>query len=321
MTPRRALLAAPALLLAPAAARAQAEPWPSRPVRIIVPYGAGGGTDLTARAVMEAASGRLGRPVVVENRGGAEGAIGSEAVARATDNHTLLAQNPTHLILRHTAANLPYDPIADFQPVAIFARYAFVLLASVDAPFRDVPGMLAAARARPGTIGHGTPDAASAVVGAQMCRAAGIELNDIRYPGGGPAMRDLMGGHLPLAWVSTATAMPLRSSDRVRIIAVTSPATNSLLPEIPTLASFGLGAASYEGWFGMLAPARLPREAALRLNAEANAALLTEPVRDRLRTLAVEPQALDLAATDAAIREDAARWAAAEREGLLRRGA
>lgn len=312
-----------ATLLTALATPALAQPtWPQRPVRIIVPYAAGGGTDLTTRSVMETVGQRLGRPFIIENRPGADGAIGSEVVARApADGHTLTGINPTHLLLRHTAAALPYDPAEDFTPIAVFALYSFVLLAAADAPFRDVPGLIAAARARPGAIAHGTADVASGVVAAQFCRAAGIELNEIRYAGGGASTRDLMGGHLPLAWVSTATAMPLMQSERVRIIAVTSRQASPFLPGVPHFASLGLGDASYEGWFGLWGPGRMDPALVTRINAEARAAAETEAVRARFQALAVEPAPLDAPAVAALMREDAERWARAAREGLLRRAA
>ncbi len=314
LTRRAALLAA---LATPALAQAN---WPQRPVRVIVPYAAGGGTDLTTRAVMETVGQRLGQPIIIENRPGADGAIGSEVVARApADGHTLTGINPTHLLLRHTAAALPYDPTADFTPIAVFALYSFVLLASAEAPFRDVPGLIAAARARPGAIAHGTADVASGVVAAQFAKAAGIELNEIRYSGGGASTRDLLGGHLPLAWVSTATAMPLMQSDRLRIIAVTSRQASPFLPAVPHFASLGLGDASYEGWFGLWGPGRMDQALVTRINAEARAAAQTEAVLARFRTLAVEPAPLDAPDVAALMREDAERWARAAREGLLRR--
>lgn len=307
-------LSAPALAQAPS-------PWPQRSVRIIVPYAAGGGTDLTTRAVMEAVGQRLNRPFVIENRPGADGAIGSEVVARsAPDGHTLVGLNPTHLLLRHTAAALPYDPMADFTALAVFASYAFVLLASVEAPFRDVAGLIAAAKANPGRIAHGTADVASGVTAAQFVKSAGIELNEIRYPGGAASTRDLMGGHLPLAWVSTATATPLIGSDRVRIIAVTSRRSSPFLPEVPSFTELGLPDASYEGWFGLWGPAHMPAELVARINAEANAAAATDTVLARYRTLAVEPSPLVPAAVARLMREDAERWARAAREGLLRPG-
>ncbi|MCU0945789.1 MAG: tripartite tricarboxylate transporter substrate binding protein [Rubritepida sp.] len=314
---RRAPLAAPALSALPA--RAQAA-WPQRAVRVIVPFAAGGGTDLTARAVMEQVAQRLNQPIVVENRPGADGAIGTEVVARsAADGHTLVALNPTHLLLRHTRADLPYHPTEDLAPVVIQALYPFVLMAATNAPFRDLPGLIAAARARPGEIGQGTADVSSGVVAAQFAAAAGIALNEVRYPGGAASMRDLMGGHLPLAWVSTATALPLLGSDRVRMLAVTSPEPSPFLPEVPTLAGHGLAAANYEGWFGLWAPARTPEDVLLRINAEANAAAASEVVQARMRSLAVNGVRPDLAAVRAMIVADVARWARAEQQGLLRR--
>lgn len=307
-------------LAAPALAWAQSV-WPQRSVRIIVPYAAGGGTDLTTRTVMEGVGHRLGRPFVIENRPGADGAIGSEAVARsAPDGHTLAGLNPTHLLLRHTAPALPYDPLADFTPIAILASYAFVLLASVEAPFRDVPGLIAAAKAAPGRFAQGTADVASGVTAAQFVRAAGIELNEIRYPGGAASTRDLMGGHLPLAWVSTATATQLLGSDRVRIIAVTSRRPSPFLPEVPSFTQLGLPDASYEGWFALWGPARMPEALVAQINAETNAAAATEAAQARYRTLAVEPAPLDPSAVARLMREEAEGWARAAREGLLRPG-
>ncbi len=315
---RRALLAAGGFALA-APALAQAN-WPSAPVRVIVPFAPGGGTDLTARAVMETVGQRTGRPVVVENRPRADGANGTEAVARAApDGHTLVALNPTHLLLRHTRTDLPYHPTRDLVPISIHALYPFVLLAAANAPFTDIPGLIAAARAKPGEVAHGTADVASGVVGAQFAQAAGIALNEVRYSGGGASTRDLMGGHLPLAWVSTATALPLMNSDRVRMLAVTSPNPSPFLTGVPTLASFGLAAANYEGWFGIWGPARMPEEVQARINAEAVAASGVEAVQARMRSLAVTGAAPGLAEVRRLITEDAARWSRAEEAGLLRR--
>lgn len=320
---RRGLVlgSATAALAAPALAQAQAVwPQPGRPVRIVVPFAPGGGTDLTARAVMDTVGQRLSHPVVVENRGGADGAIGTESIKRsAPDGHSLVALNPTHLLLRHTRSDLPYSPTEDFTPVVIHALYPFVLLASTAAPFNDIPSLLAAARERPGEVSHGTADVASGVVGAQFAAAAGIRLNEIRYSGGGASTRDVLGGHLPLAWVSTATALPLAGHERVRILAVTSPQPSPFLPGVPTLASFGLSAANYEGWFGLWAPARTPQEVLERINAEANAASATESVQDRMRRLAVSGVRPDLAQVRRIIEEDVARWNRAAQQGLLQR--
>ncbi len=175
---RRSLLAAGPLLLAAAPSRAQpaaSAPWPSRPVRVVVPYAAGGGTDILARALAEAIRPSLPQPVVVENRAGAAGVVGSEAVARAEpDGHALLAVVSTHVMNRHHVAQLPFDPVRDFAPVAMLTRNSMVLVSGAVQPFADLPGMLERARREPGRIGTGSTEALSAFLGQELARRAGV---------------------------------------------------------------------------------------------------------------------------------------------------
>jgi tripartite-type tricarboxylate transporter receptor subunit TctC len=316
---RRTLLAAP--LLGPAARAAAQQPWPSRPVRIVVPYAPGGGTDITNRAIAEGLSQRLGRPFVVENRAGANGIIGAEAVARShPDGYSFVAPNGTHAMLRHITPQLAFDPIADFTAVAMLASYCFVLVANVNAPFRDIPGLVAHAKANPGALAQGTADVASGYVANQFARAAGIALNEVRYSGSGAAVGDLTGGHMPMSWVSTATAMTLLPTNAVRPLAVTSPTRSAFLPETPSLAELGLGAANYIGWFGLFGPARLPVEITERLNAAIREVAESAAVRERMRSLAIEPYPVTPAEMAAIVAEDDRRWAQAVRDGLLARG-
>ncbi len=307
------------LLAAPAALRAQGA-WPARPVRIVVPYAAGGGTDVTNRAYAEALGQRFGSAFVVENRAGGNGIVGTDAVVRAApDGHTLVAPNITHSMLRHITPNLPFDPIADVTPVALLASYCFVLTAFVDAPFRDVPALVAHAKARPGEVAHGTADIASAYVAGQFAAAAGVEMNEIRYQGSGAAVGNLTGGHMPLAWMSTATVMTLLPGGRVRPMAVTSAQRSAFLPDTPSLQELGLGAATFNGWFGLFGPARMPEGVTRQLNAAVIEASRTPAVQERLRNLAVEPWPASPAEMASIIAEDDARWARAARENRLPR--
>jgi len=313
---RRALLGAGLAL--PTLAHAQA--WPSRTVRIIVPYAPGGGTDVTNRAYAEALTRRFGTSFINENRPGGNGIIGAEAVARsAPDGLTYVAPNITHTMLRHITTTLPFDPVADFTPVALLASYCFVLLANVDAPFRDIAALVAHAKAKPGEVAYGTADIASAYTAAQFATAAGVEMNEIRYQGSGQAVGNLTGGHMPLAWMSTATAMTLLPGGRIRALAVSSQRRSSFLPDVPTLQELGYGAANFDGWFGLFGPARMPPDITRQMNAAIAEAARTETVAERLRTLAVEPWPASPAEMASIVAEDDRRWAAAAREGKLPR--
>ena len=226
---RRALLAAPALLALPALDRpARAQPaWPSRPIRLVVPYAAGGGTDLLARALAEALRPVLPQPVVVENRAGGAGVIGSELVARAEpDGHTLVAVVSTHIANRYFLNALPFDPVRDFSPVALLSRNTMVLASGAGQPFDSLPAMLEAAQRRPGGIGTGSTESLSSFIGQELARRAGVEMPDVQYRSGGQLMNDVVAGHLPVGWTSTASAMPHMQTGRVRLLAV-STATRS----------------------------------------------------------------------------------------------
>lgn len=318
ITRRGGLLAGLGAMLPAGTSLAQGT-WPARPVRIVVPYAPGGGTDITNRAIAEGLTQHFGRPFLVENRAGANGIIGAEVVARAQpDGYAFVGPNGTHAMLRHITPQLPFDPIADFSPVALLASYCFVLVANVKEPFADVAALVAQAKARPGRIAQGTADVASGYVAAGFARAAGIELTEVRYSGSGAAVGDLTGGHLPMSWVSTATAMTLLPTGSVRPLAVTSPQRSSFLPDVPSLTELGLGAASYIGWFGLFGPAKLPAEITQAMNEAVNAAARTPSVQDRLRSLAVEAYPVSSQEMAAVVAEDDRRWAQAVREGTLR---
>ena len=223
-------------------------------------------------------------------------------------------------MLRHIAPALPFDPVADFTPVAMLASYCFVLVANADTPFRDVASLVAHAKAHPGALAHGTADVASGYTAGQFARAAGLEMTEVRYAGTGAAVGDLTGGHLPLSWISTASAMSLIAGGRIRVLAVTSDRRSGFLPDTPTLRELGYGAATYLGWFGLFGPARLPAEITAQLNAAIREAVATPGVQARFRSLAVDPYAVSPQEMAAVMTEDDARWAQAVRDGVLRPG-
>jgi tripartite-type tricarboxylate transporter receptor subunit TctC len=300
-------------------AGAQGAAWPARTVRIIVPYAPGGGTDVTSRAIAESLGERFGQTFVVENRPGANGVVGTQAVARsAPDGYTLGSQTSTHIMARQMQ-QLPYDPVTDFTAIALLARYPLVLMTASNGPIRDIAGLIAAAKERPGALAQGTSDAQSSFTALQFSKAAGVEMNEVPYRGSGAYLADLVGGHLPVAWGSPATASPLVAAGQVRVIGVSSRERSVYLPDVPTLAESGVRGAEFTGWVAMLAPAQLPRAIAVQLNTAINQAMAAPAMQARYRTLGNEAVLLDLDQLAALFREDDERWARAAREGLIRR--
>ncbi|HEY0419731.1 MAG TPA: tripartite tricarboxylate transporter substrate binding protein [Acetobacteraceae bacterium] len=314
---RRRLLGGLAFGLAAPALRAQPA-WPTRPVRIVVAYAPGGGTDITSRAFAEAFGHRFGQSFVVENRPGANGVVGTEAVARApADGYTLLAVTSTHVMNRQMVNPLPFDPATDFTPIGLMARYPLVLMLNVDAPFQDLAGLLAYARAHPGELAQATSDAQSSYTANRFAQAAGLELTEVPYRGSGAYLGDLTGGHLKLAWGSPATAMGLLPGGRIKIIAVSSPQRSSTLPDVPTLREAGVPEVEFDGWFGLFGPAKLPEAITRQLNTAMTEISATPAMQARLRSLAVDPAPMDLPALAATLVREEQVWAEAARAGLL----
>lgn len=315
VTRRTALGGALAL---PAIAASAQDTWPSRTVRIIVPYSPGGGTDVTTRAIAEQLSAKFGKSFVVENRAGANGIVGTEAVARsAPDGYTFGAQTSTHIMARQMGP-LPYDPVTDFTMISLTARYPLVMMASARAPFQDIPGMLAAARRTAGGLPQGTSDAQSSFAAALFARRTNIEFNEVPYRGSGAYLADLTGGHLPIAWGSPATAAAIVASGAVKLIGVTSPTRSPYLPDVPTLREVGVDA-DFVGWFALLAPAHLPASIGVPLNAAINEIIATPAMQARYATLGNEFTPMDLEQLQALMRSDDERWTQATRDGLIRR--
>lgn len=320
---RRGLLAATAFgLTLPAVhgARAQAR-WPARPVRIVVPYAPGGGTDVTCRAIGEALREKLGQNFIIENRAGANGVVGTEAVARnEPDGYTFVAATSTHVMNRQIVPQLSYDPVGDFTPVALLATYPLVLMTGAGSRYKSLAELVEHARANPGRIAHGTSDAQSSFTGNNFAKRAGVEMVEVPYRGSGAYLADLTGGHLPVAWGSTATAMPLLAAGTVRVLAVTAPERSRFLPAVPTLAEQGVREADFTGWFGLFAPVGLAPAIADRLHGAINEAFETPQLKARLDSLAVDPAPMDREAFATLLQREDARWAAAARDNLLPRG-
>ncbi|SDB35823.1 Bug family tripartite tricarboxylate transporter substrate binding protein [Belnapia rosea] len=292
--------------------------WPSRPVAMVVPYAPGGGTDIFARAVAEGMREAIGQPVVVENRAGANGVVGAEYVQRApADGHMLMVATGAHVINRYAMPNIPFDPVKDFTPVSMLSGYPLVLAAHGGQPYSDIAGLIAAARAKPGSIAFGSTEAATSYAGNSFARQAGIQLIEVPYRGSGPQLNDLVAGHVPLAVTSTVAVLQHVASGAVRVLAVTSARRSALLPRVPTMAEAGLPGYEFNGWYGMYGPPGLPPAIAQRIFAAVQASLARPAIGQRLAELGADLATLGPAEFGPFLERDNRRWAEAAAAGLI----
>ena len=285
---RRAALALPALALLPRPAQAA---FPDRPVRIIVPFAAGTSSDFQARMIGERMAPVLRQPVIVENRAGAGGVVGADAVAKAApDGYTLLLGSNGPLTNAPVLqARLPYDPDRDFAAVAMISRSPVTLSVRADSPFRTVADVLAAARAKPGDLSIGSSGQGSAThfLSEQVMAAAGINLTHVPYRGSSQSVPDLIAGNIPLVMAEISTILPLWQSGRARILAMSSAGRMPIAPEIPTLIEQGLNLTG-GSWAGLVTAAGAPPEAVAALSAAVQAGLREPAYRARQAELGAE---------------------------------
>jgi len=313
MIPRRALLAA-SLTGATHGTRAQPGAWaPARPVTIVVPFPPGGATDVIARLVAGPMGQALGQPVVVENRVGGGGTVGTAAVARgAADGQTLLMGTiATHGIIPGLFPQLPYDAVADFAPVTQCASQAYVLVVHPSVPARSVQELIALARAQPGrltyaTAGNGTAGHLTAELFRDM--AGGLDMVNVPYRGAGPATSDMIGGQVSLTFDVLLTMADHIRDGRLRALAVTSAQRSAAMPDIPTLAESGLPGYDAVGWNGLFLPARTPPAVVERLSTEARAALLRPEVKAQVERQGAEVVASTPDQFGRFVRTEIARW-------------
>jgi tripartite-type tricarboxylate transporter receptor subunit TctC len=280
---RRAAIAGLAAL--PAAARAQtAEPWPSRPIRFIVAFPAGSGTDVTTRLLADPIAAELGQPVVVDNRGGANGFIASEAVARARpDGYTFLwTANTTHGSNPALFRRLPYDPVADFAPVAVIGVGVLLVVVNNDLPVRSMQDLAAHARANPGRLNFASGSASSRVAGEMFKAQAGIDMVNVTYRSNPLGITDVISGVAQVMFVDATTSAPHAREGRVRAIGVTSRQRVAMFPDIPTVEEQGFPGYEMLSWNAVYAPAGTPAPIVNRMNALINAAMARPTVNERL---------------------------------------
>jgi tripartite-type tricarboxylate transporter receptor subunit TctC len=323
MTTRRAALLGAAGFAVPYGAGAQGV-WPTRAVTIIVPYSPGGGTDIFTRAIAEGMREAIGQPVVVENRAGANGVVGAEQVQRAApDGQTLLVATGAHVVNRYAMPAIPFDPVKDFAGIAMLSGFPLVLAAYGKVPYDDIAGLVAAAKAAPGSIAFSSTEAATSYAGNAFARQAGISLIEVPYKGSGPQLNDLVAGHVPLAVTSTVAVQQHVAAGTVKVLAVTSTKRSALLPTVPTMAEAGKGLGldgyEYTGWYGMYGPVTMPMELRLRVFAAVETALAKPAIKAKLLELGADLATLGPEKFDAFLEQDNRRWAEAAAAGLVTR--
>jgi tripartite-type tricarboxylate transporter receptor subunit TctC len=317
----RRIACAACLLLAGLASSAEEGGFPGKAIRLVVPYPAGGTTDVMARVLMEPVSASLGQPVVVDNRAGAGGTIGMNIVAHAApDGYTIgFGNSGPNAIAPSIQQKMPYDVIRDFQPVALVAEMPLVLVVNANSAYASLDDYIEAARKRPGTVNFASSGLGSFshLTGELFAQAAGIKLVHVPYKGGPEAMQDLLAGRTDSSFNTYVDAIAQIRAGKLRALAVTSAQRLPQLPEVPAIAEHAVPGFDAVGWFGMMVPAHTPMPVVERLHGELEAASKIESVRSRLIALGYLPVISTPAEFAERIRSDTARWAAVVKEAGL----
>lgn len=312
MLPRECLCRAAAAVLLAASACAVAQPsLPDRPVRLIVPYATGGSTDLLARLVAPKLTERWGQQVIVDNRPGGNTIIGTQAVTRsAPDGQTALMMAIAHTIIPNLMP-VPYDPVRDFTPLGTISRGELVLVVHPSVGANSLQELAALARAKPGTLNYASASTGGPLhlAGELFNMLAGVKTTHIPYKGGGPAMTDLLGGHVQMMFAATAEAIPNIRAGRLRALAVSGDVRSPTLPQVPTFAEAGMPGFTAKNWFGMLAPSGTPAPAVDRWSAALAAVLAAPDIRERMQAQGMEPWISTPAQFGALLKADLALYA------------
>jgi tripartite-type tricarboxylate transporter receptor subunit TctC len=273
-----------ALALAFCLGAACAQPYPSKPIRLIVPAAPGGGTDITARSFVPQLADNLGQPMVIENRGGAGGVIGTEFVARAApDGYTILMVYISHATNPTLVRKLPYDTIADFAPITLISHEPTVLVTHPSHPAKTLAEFTAWVKERSGNLSYATDPGSAGFLAAELwLQRIGAKVQYIPYKGSGPAAADVVAGHVPYMWSVISIVTPYSKAGRLKALDSSAEKRAPALPDVPTAGEAGLADFAVSGWYALVAPAKTPRNIIERVNAEAQKALKNEAVMQRL---------------------------------------
>lgn len=323
MKPNRAAALVAALLLAPGLALAQS--WPAKPIKIIVPYPAGGGVDFVARTVGQRLAEVLGQPVVVENRGGASGSIGAAAVASsAPDGYTLLLASPAEVVVGPVSGQkVPYDTARDFAPITLVGETPLAIVAHPSVAARDIGELIAAAKKEPSKYSYATPGSGSSMhfAGESLNALADISILHVPYKGAAPAVTDVLGGQVPLGIVGMPPVVQPTKAGKLKMLAVTSIKRSPTLPDVPAVAEIkGMENYRFTNWMGLFAPAKTPQDA-IELLAKEIAKIVREPaVKEKLLSQGVVGEGNTPEEFVAFLKSESATYGRIARERSIRTG-
>ena len=299
----------------------QSQPYPTKPVRLIVTYPAGGGADTMARLIAPKLGEALGQPILVENRGGASGTIAADLVAKsAPDGHTLMLDATAYAVNPSLYPKLPYDPEKAFAPITLLALFPNVVVVHPANPVSSIKELIAKIKAEPGKIAFASSGNGSAQhLAAELFRQrAGLDMVHVPYKGGGPALIDVMGGQVPLYFANMASALPHVKNGKLKALAITGAKRSAAAPDLPTVAESGMPGYQVYEWNAIFAPAGTPPAIINRLQAEIAKVVKIPEVRDRMLALGGEIVTSSPADLGAWVREQTASWARVVRDGNIK---
>jgi tripartite-type tricarboxylate transporter receptor subunit TctC len=307
-----------ASVLAPPAARA-ADAYPSKPVKVVVPYAVGGGTDVLTRALAQRMGEIAGQQFVVENRGGADASIGPAVVAKApADGYTLLAVSGVPFLLNQSAfKELPYHTMRDFVPVAMFASLPMLMVSSKELAVADAKALVAHAKANPGRLTYAGTDQMTYLGMEMIAKGTGTKLVYVPYKGAGPALNDLLGNHVSVMLASPSSAIPHVREGRIKALAVTGHARSPALPDVPTVGETVLPGYELTAWFGVFAPAGTPPGVVERLAADIRKSLDLPALQKQFESLGTDVRFMGPAEYAAFLTKESARWTQAFKDSGL----
>ena len=299
-----------------------AQPYPNKPVRLVIPYPPGGGTDTIMRPFVQYLSERLGQQIIIDNRGGGGGSMGMEAVARATpDGYTLVAGLTAQLAVNPALyKKLPYDPVKDYAPISLFADGPYLLVVHPSLPVKSLKDLVELARKSPNKINYASSGNGSGghLAAEMLMYMAGIKMLHIPYKGGGPAIIDVVAGQVPVTFGTAASVTPHTKTGRLRALGVTGGQRSALLPELPTIAESGLKGYEMLNWLGMFAPAGTPPAIVNQLYEHIARALALKDVRERIDALGGEIVASNPRDTEKFLGAQIAKWAKVVKQGNIK---